>query len=199
MRRRPTLPTDHILHGFSFFLRVLTVLFLVLALTMIGEKQKTDQSTSSIPAGELTIEAVWPGDVSADVDLWTRAPLDVQAVGYSRRTDRQTSYLRDDIGTVTAATHYEFSFCRVVEPGPYVVNLHLYQGRGRTPIPVKVTATLTPRKGAAKQIASRTVDLTTDGQEITAFAFTIGAQGEIELSQDVFIPLREAHSFGDSL
>ncbi len=194
MRRRPKVDVGTTIHDFSFLMKVLMVLFLVIVITMINPAK--EEKTSSPVAGDIAVEAHWADDANVDVDLWVRGPQDVMAVGYSRRSDQQFSYVRDDVGTRNDPTgaNYEFSFSRGRAPGLYVINLHLYSSAGHPkPIRVRVVATAI-LDGTRTVLAHRDVDLLEDGEEQTVFSFELDAAGNImpeSMSQDL-IPLRNA-------
>lgn len=134
------------------------------------------------PPGNVIVEIRWPDDLDTDVDLWVQAPGDVP-VGYSNKGGRIFNLLRDDLGKQADATdlNYEVSYSRGIPAGEYTVNLHLYRDLGhRLPIPVKVVASV--KRGpeqSSRQILATTVELDHEGEEITAFRFTLDAQGDL--------------------
>jgi hypothetical protein len=173
-------------------MKVLMVFFLVIIITLIAPVKKTADSGPIM--GDIVIDASWPdGDV--DIDLWVQAPKDLGPVGYSRRSDAQTSYLRDDIGerNDSSGRNYELAAIRGLEPGRYVVNLHLYSIRvGPLPQRVKVVAAITKQGAARRELAVVDVDLVADGQELTAFSFELDASGLPGPISREFIELRNA-------
>lgn len=137
-----------------------------------------------IAAGKVAPQAVTPGNVLfqltweraklADVDLWVRAPDDT-AVGYSHPAGRHCNLLRDDTGRPTdqESRNMELTVCRGTPDGEWIANAALYADRdGKLPVVAVVTATMAGKDGI-EQIARRTVTLTREGEEQTAFRFTL--------------------------
>lgn len=140
-----------------------------------------------IAAGKVTTQAVTPGNVLfqlswereklADVDLWVRAPDDI-AVGYSHPSGRHCNLLRDDTGRPTdpESRNLELTVCRGMPDGEWIANAALYADRdGKLPITAIVTATMAGKDGII-EIAKRSVILTREGEEHTAFRFTLHGQ-----------------------
>lgn len=154
----------------------------VLLLPHIGEQQAEAAATETAqPPGNVMIEARWPDNVDADVDLWVQAPGDVP-VGYSNKGGSIFNLLRDDLGTRADATglNYEISFARGLPPGEYTVNLHLYRNELGGDVPVTVVASVKAAdQQSSKQILASSVALTREGQEITVFRFRLDAAGAL--------------------
>src|SRR3954447_586659 len=154
----------------------------VLLLPHIGESRAKTASESATPPGNVMIEARWPDNLDTDVDLWVQAPGDVP-VGYSNKGGAIFNLLRDDLGKRADATdmNYEVSYSRGIPPGEYTVNVHLYRNVARvTPIPVTVVASVKKTaQESARQLLATKVDLTHEGQEITAFRFRLDQHGEL--------------------
>lgn len=134
------------------------------------------------PPGNVVVEVRWPDGLDTDVDLWVQAPVDIP-VGYSNKGGAVFNLLRDDLGKRADATglNYEVSYSRGILPGEYTVNVHLYRNPGRT-LPVPVTIVTSVKKSAeesARQILASKVDLTREGQEITAYRFRLDDQGDL--------------------
>ncbi len=137
-----------------------------------------------IAAGKATPQAVTPGNVLfqlswdrallADVDLWVRAPDDV-AVGYSHPAGRHCNLLRDDTGRPTdpESRNLELTVCRGTPDGEWIATVALYADRdARLPLVATVTATIAAN-GGITEIAKRSVVLVHEGDEHTAFRFTL--------------------------
>jgi hypothetical protein len=154
----------------------------VLLLPHIGEQQAKAAATETAqPPGNVMIEARWPDDVDADVDLWVQAPGDVP-VGYSNKGGAIFNLLRDDLGTRADATglNYEISFARGMPPGEYTANVHLYRNEAGGHVPVTVVASVkAPDQQSSKQILASTVELTREGQELTVFRFRLDNAGAL--------------------
>ncbi len=135
------------------------------------------------PPGNVVIEARWPDEVDADVDLWVQGPGDVP-VGYSNKGGRLFNLLRDDLGRRADATelNYEVAYSRGVAAGEYTVNLHLFRNTaGRYPVTVTVVASARSRPGeATRQLLAAKVELGREGQERTVFRFRLDGLGQLE-------------------
>ncbi len=66
---------------------------------------------------------------------------------------------------------------RAIVAGEYVVNLHLYAQND--PGPVTVTVRLWSLAGSDRMLLERTITLRRQGDEQTAFRFTLSAAGEL--------------------
>lgn len=197
MRRARRFNIDQVFLDVAF---TLTALFAaMLAVVVQVAKLDTGKATAEAVAmrfGNVAIDARWPDGSPADVDLWVKAPQDLMAVGYSRRSDRQTSYLRDDTGASNdpGDLNYENAFVRGAVAGTYVVNLHLYNTKGAPlPLRVKVSAAILPSQaGAMQKIAEVEILLHESGEEVTAFSFDLDARGRLVPNSvgDGFTPLR---------
>lgn len=146
------------------FLGVL--IFFIVALLAQINPPTTPEFT---PPGNLVASAAWPSG-SIDVDLWLKAPGD-EAVGYSRKSGKVWSLLRDDLGTANdlSALNYESAFTRGLPDGEYVVNVRCYGCAGKTPIPVSVEV----RLATGALVWSGVVTLVSDKQEKTALRFVM--------------------------
>jgi hypothetical protein len=120
--------------------------------------------------------------MDTDVDLWVEAPGDVP-VGYSNKGGVIFNLLRDDLGGQSDVTdiNYEVSYSRGVPAGEYTVNAHLYRDiSGRLPIPISVSVSVKPTPQiAAKRILTTKLELQHQGQEITAFRFSLDEDGNL--------------------
>jgi hypothetical protein len=197
MARRP-FPIYSVMVDVSMTLMGLFVAVLGIVLGASTMAKAKGEDTLQLRPGDVAIEAVWPKEMDADVDLWVKAPQDQQAVGYSRRADLQTSYVRDDVGLRgdPSDLNFETSFIRGLLPGRYIVNLHLYSARGQSDIPVKVVAYFVGGKAGGTTIATRTIHLTENGQERTVFSFWLDTEGHLEDGSvsEANIPLRNGGS-----
>lgn len=156
-----------------------------------------DAAASEEPPGNVIIEARWDDRLRTDVDLWVQAPGDVP-VGYSNKSGLIFNLLRDDLGSQGDPTevNFETSFSRGIPPGEYTVNVHLFRNlEPVSPVNVRVVARVKSDKDdSARPIASTTVRLDREGQEVTAFRFRLNEFGELERDSvhSVFKPLRSA-------
>lgn len=188
----------------SLFLDVmttLTVMFAAMLCVVIKvasvDVGKAQEEATALAVGNISVEVQWTEGANVDVDLWVQAPGDRQPVGYSRRSDAQSSYVRDDVGRQNdpGTLNFENTFVRGAAAGRYVVNLHLYQLNGEAlPVRAQVRATLLPSKTMpSKILAIRPVELAEQGQEVTAFSFELDDQGNlVEGSESYeYTPLRK--------
>lgn len=173
-------------------LLVFVALVVILLLLINPPAEKADAP----PPGNLIVSIVWPaGDT--DVDLWVMSKGESRPVGYSNRTGAVWSLLRDDLGNKNDLTelNFENAYSRTVEAGHYVVNLHLYRGSG----PIEVTVEIRVANmggGDSRALMTTKVILHKTGQEITAVAFDLTADGAIVPGSvnSVFTPLRNARA-----
>lgn len=163
---------------------MLTLLgFVTMVVLMLPHLAPPTEGEEAIAApGNLIVEARWPDDMDADVDLWVRAPGD-KAVGYSHSNGAVFDLLRDDLGFDRDDTglNYEFAFSRGAPAGEYVVNVHLYSNRVLADsIPVVVHVSMAPKPDSAPiSIANRSLVLRHAGHEITVVRFSIGDDGQL--------------------
>jgi hypothetical protein len=173
------------------------ILMTVLLMTVMNPPAKSSETAGDPAPGNLIIEAQWPDQLDADVDLWVQAPGD-KPVGYSNKSGRVFNLLRDDLGKAQDMTdfNYEVAYSRGTPAGEYVVNLHMYRGVGAAyPIPVKVVASL--KRGAndsAQPLVTTTVRLRYENDEQTAFRFRLDGRGTLvaDSLNNLFRPLRVA-------
>jgi len=149
----------------------------------------------TVPPGNVMVEARWPDEIDADVDLWVQAPGDVP-VGYSNKGGAVFNLLRDDLGNRSDVTglNYETSYSRGIEPGEYTVNLHLYRNPSQTnPIPVTVvTSVKGSTEQSARQLLASEVRLAGEGEELTIYRFQLSEGGQLVSGSvhSLFKPLR---------
>jgi hypothetical protein len=158
----------------------------------------TSSEAEGVPApGNVIIEAQWADKLDADVDLWVKAPGD-GPVGYSNKSGQIFILLRDDLGRAHDITdyNYEVAYTRGTPGGEYVVNLHMYRGRSVSyPVAVKIVASVKDdQTGSAKQLITTTVQLSQQGQELTALRFHLDSKGGLVAGSvnSLFKPLRMA-------
>ena len=158
------------------------VVCLVLIMPHIRPASAAKTADSSSTPGNVMIEASWPPEVDADVDLWVQGPGDIP-VGYSNKSGGLFNLLRDDLGHVldVSGMNYEVSYSRGLLAGEYTVNLHLYRNLSkRTPVPAKVLVSVKrDAQGPSQQILVTDIDLGREGQEITVFRFTLDGAGSL--------------------
>lgn len=145
----------------------------IVALLLPHLHPPTEGEDIAKPAGNLIVEARWPDDIDADIDLWVRAPGD-RSVGYSAKSGTVFDLLRDDLGSERdpAGLNYEFAFSRGAPDGDYIVNVHLYSSRAPGPVPVRIVIS-TVAGGQTSVLAVRDVTLHGVGTETTVARWTL--------------------------
>ncbi|MDJ0608285.1 MAG: hypothetical protein QNJ67_04855 [Kiloniellales bacterium] len=156
------------------------IAIVILLLPHLNPPAKAEEESPS--PGNVIVEIRWPDDFNTDVDLWVEAPGDVP-VGYSNKGGLVFNLLRDDLGLHAdySGLNYEVSYSRGIPPGDYTVNLHLYRDlSGRLPVPVTIVVSVKKAPGkAAKQVLATQMKLVTEGEEVTAFRFSLDEEGRL--------------------
>ncbi len=174
------------------------ICMVLLLLPHINPKGKEGTGVASEePPGNVIVEARWDDKLRTDVDVWVQAPGDVP-VGYSNKSGLIFNLLRDDLGSYADPTevNFETSFSRGIPPGEYVVNVHLFRNLENIyPIWVRVVARVKKETEAgAATLAATRVRLDREGQEVTAFRFSLNEKGDLVPGSlnAVYKPLRSA-------
>ncbi len=157
--------------------------FVAMVLLLLPHLNPPATADEGTPApGNVIVEISWPDQIDADIDLWVEAPGDI-AVGYSNKGGLIFNLLRDDLGGQADVTqiNYEVSYSRGVPAGEYTVNVHLYRDMsGQLPLPVNVSVSVKSNpKVAAKRILTTRLQLQHQGQELTAFRFSLDDNGQL--------------------
>jgi len=157
--------------------------FVAMVLLLLPHLNPPATASEGAPApGNVIVELNWPKELDTDIDLWVEAPGDVP-VGYSNKGGLIFNLLRDDLGGQSDVTdiNYEVSYSRGVPVGEYTVNVHLYRDMsGRLPIPITLAVSVKPKPQiAAKRILTTKIELQHQGQEITAFRFSLDEEGNL--------------------
>lgn len=153
------------------------------------------------PKAEFIITIKWEDNSIDDVDLWVRDPkgglvwFRNPEVGlmHLERDDRgsaKDSILIDGVEVVNPLNQ-EMITIRGNVPGEYIVNVHYYNNKTSTKAKVEVRGVkINPR---LKVIYYGTVDLDEQGDEKTAFRFTIDDKGNISNVNTLFKSIVEAN------
>ncbi|MEE8505570.1 MAG: hypothetical protein V3S40_05030 [Kiloniellales bacterium] len=157
--------------------------FVAMVLLLLPHLNPPATADDGTPApGNVIVEISWPDQIDADVDLWVEAPGDTP-VGYSNKGGLIFNLLRDDLGGQADVTqiNYEVSYSRGVPSGEYTVNVHLYRDMsGQLPLSVNVSVSVKSNsKVAAKRILTTKLQLQHQGQELTAFRFSLDDNGKL--------------------
>lgn len=139
--------------------------FIVTLLAQVNPKAEADPID---PPGNLVASIAWPAG-SIDVDLWVGHGE--EAVGYSNKSGKVWSLLRDDLGTANDPTplNMEAAFTRGLPDGEYIVNVKCFGCAGKVPVPVSVEV----RLAEGGMVYRGVVDLVADKQERTAIRFRV--------------------------
>ena len=169
---RPRVPKIMVV---DFLAALVLLLFALMKLAVF-----THQPSRIDTYGQYAVTITWPADRHDDVDTYVRDPAG-NIVWYASPDAGEMHLEHDDLADQGSGYQGQANFERVVlrgyEPGEYVANVHLFQSRDGRPIPV--TVELWRLRGNDQQLASRTVTLTREGDERTAFRFTLNAAGEV--------------------
>ncbi|MBD9542969.1 hypothetical protein IB276_26340 [Ensifer sp. ENS04] len=153
--------------------------------TLLAQVNPAAEADPLDPPGNLVASIAWPAG-RIDVDLWV-AHGD-EPVGYSQKSGRVWSLLRDDLGTANDNTplNFESAFTRGLPDGEYVVNVKCYGCAGAVPVPVSVEV----RLAEGPMVFRGVVSLVKDKQERTAIRFRV-RDGKVVVGSEssVFKPL----------
>ena len=143
------------------------------------------------PKAEFLITVSWPDGNPNDVDIWVAGP-EGQQVSYKKTQDGLMHLDRDDRGMVNDTQivngvevvnplNQEVLTLRGRPPGEYIVNLHYFKRQGGDDIDnqVPVTVYLAEVNPRMKVLFYNTNILEQEGQELTAFRFTVTPAGKV--------------------
>lgn len=162
-------------------------------------EKKEEQKSSIETDGLYAIVATWPADVNDDVDLWVKDPAG-NLIFYGRTTAELMHLEYDDRGDVgdTAMTstgkvkvdiNRERAIIRAGMAGEYVVNVQMYTKRHPAPTTVKVS--LYRLRGDDTEVLVKERVLK-EGDEKTAFRFTLAPDGEMTGNNELDVRLTES-------
>lgn len=185
--------------GDVVFNLVVILIFLILFLLILPKEKKKDESQNVQIGGNIAVSVRWPDGQPQDIDLWVQGP-DGIPVGYSNRTSRTWSYLRDDLGTdVFSPENYELAVTQGVPMGKYVINLHFFSNHGGPlNVPVQAEVILKATQVADKEIIFKgEVIIKNTGDEITVVQFQIDENRSLIKNSvsDKFEPVRNKPRF----
>ena len=171
--------------------------FVAVVIMLLPHLNPPTQKDEAPPPGNLVIELHWSDSANADLDLWVEGPGD-KPVGYSNKGNKIFNLLRDDLGTYgdISNVNYEVAYSRGLPAGEYTVNVHLYRA-GRAPLPIQATVVASMKRtdrDSLKRLVATKIDMEYQGQETTAFRFTLDDNGQIVTGSihDLQKPLRSA-------
>lgn len=173
-----------------FLNALLVFVALVVILLLLVNPEAKDETTK--PPGNLMVTIVWPeGDT--DVDLWTYSEGEERPVGFSNRSGRHWSLLRDDLGTRndTMPMNVENAYSREIPKGRTIINVHCFQCKA-VPVPVAIEIRAVV-DGWSRVVLQTSVTLHSNRQELTVVSFELTEKGQIVpgSAHNVFTPLYE--------
>ncbi len=173
----------------DLFMNMLAGFAMLLVIAFILVNPKVEESKDIESKAEIVITVSWPRNSHDDVDTYVEDPVG-HLVFFQRREDGLMHLDRDDQGYLTDRIQVEpnvwidykenreIVIIRGLAPGEYVVNVHMYKKREKQPTSVDVTLEkMNPR---LRLVAAKTLILFQDGDEKTAFRFTVTKSGDIE-------------------
>lgn len=150
--------------------------------------------------GEFIITVSWDDENKDDIDTWCRDPEG--NIASFRQKEIGVMHLdRDDMGltndkivlatgdVIEVKTNREVLTIRGIHPGEFIVNLHLYNKRNTEPTEVKVDVM---KLNPYYTIATKTVTLHKQGEELTVIRFTVGADGDVSDISDIPVTIAKA-------
>lgn len=169
----------------DLLLNMLLGLTALVLLVLPNINPPTASAPNMKPPGSIAASIAWPAG-STDIDLWVSGPGEKVAIGYSNKSGKLWSLLRDDLGTANdiSPVNMENAFARETPAGEYVVNAHCYSCSDVTTAHVEVALN-------GRLLVSTNLDLKPK-QERTVVRFTLDGQGRLAGSNTVFKPLRSA-------
>ncbi len=191
-RRNPHTEIDPFTDLLFNALLTFTFLFLI-ALLLLNPPAKTGIVD---PKAEFLITVSWPDGNPNDIDIWLSGP-DGKQVNYKQpqaglmHLDRDDRGMINDVQTVNGVEinnplNQEVLTIRGRPPGEYIVNLHYFktqQADTSMPQPeteeMPVTVYLAEVNPRMKVLFYNTNVLGKEGDEVTAFRFTITPEGKV--------------------
>jgi len=171
-------------------------LFFVAFIMMNPVEEEVSKSNTESKA-EFIVTVTWPPEAEDDVDSYMEDPLG-NLIFFRRREDGLMHLDRDDLGRsndtiqtplgpVEVKENREVMSIRGIVPGEYTVNVHMY--RKSKAEPTEVTIKLDKMNPTVTTIAVKKVILHVNGDEKTAFRFTIDKDGKVTKMNELEKPL----------
>jgi hypothetical protein len=158
----------------------------IMAMSTNQEPPKTDHVQQD---ALYLIKVRWAGESNDDVDTYVMNPLG-QILFFKQKEIGLMNLNRDDTGreantitladgrVVTSEFNEETASIRGIIEGEYTVNVHLYRASDKTPVDVVVTL-YKVANGGDIQLHDQKVTLDFQGDEKTAFRFTLMKNGDV--------------------
>ena len=168
-------------------LNMLVGVMAIVQLLKVETPPKEEKKASLETDGMYAVVATWPETANDDVDLHVRDPSG-KVVNYNTPMAELMHLEYDDRGAlgdrtmtssgeVSVALNRERVIMRGAIAGEYVVNVHMFAKRAQGPTPV--TIELYRLKGEDTPVFKRERVLARPGEEVTAFRFTLAADGTL--------------------
>jgi hypothetical protein len=167
---------------------------LLVVYTLIGTPEK---AASIDTFGQYAVEVAWPAGQVDDVDTYVQDPAGNLA--WFADSDVGLMHLEhDDLGKSSDRLQHgdavavvndneERVVLRGAIPGEVTVNVHAYRKAADGPVPVRVA--LYRLRGDDRTLLRRTVRLRYQGEELTAFRFTLDSAGTLVDHNELSKPL----------
>lgn len=162
------------------------VVLFVLAFISISDEKSQSKGLPTL--GEYAVVVKWDDKSEDDVDTYVSDPNG--NIAFFRAREVGLMHLeRDDLGASNDTTksddgniikvegNEERVILRGIVPGEYIVNVHMF--RKRDPTPTKVGVSLLDIQGRGGTVTEREITLEKDGDEETAFRFTLTTEGRV--------------------
>jgi hypothetical protein len=191
------------------------VFLFVVAFVLINNNQKKTIE----PKAEMMIILTWPDYAADDIDIWLQHP-NGQPIWWMNKNGGLVNLERDDLGLPNDITttpdgyikinpiNREVIIFRGLVPGVYQANVHVFAKRGPdlrmsreqidkiVPLPYKVQVELVRLNPAYQSVTKVELLLEQQGQELSAFGFTILPDGTIANIDNVERKFAAPPSFG---
>ncbi len=157
----------------DLLMNMLLGLVAIVIITVSSINPQADDTIKQTPPGNIVVTAAWP-EGNIDVDLWLSSP-DGEAVGYSNKSGKTWSLLRDDLGNQNDDTplNFENAYSRGAPDGEYAVNVRCFACTADVPVSVEV------RMGTGALIWKGVVVLNGNKDEKTAARWRMSSGAEM--------------------
>lgn len=161
---------------------------LLVFILLFNPEQEKKKSEGLPTFGEYAIVVSWNDKSEDDVDTYVRDPQG-RIVFFTSKDNGLLHLERDDYGmsndttksvdgtTIQVEGNQERVIIRGIVPGEYIVNVHMYAKRDKTPTRVQIALLDIKREGAV--VTEAVVVLEKERQESTAFRFSLETSGQV--------------------
>jgi len=174
----------------------------ILAYVQISPRTEADPAIQT--EGKYVVVMRWADGSPDDVDLYVMDPVGNVAF-FSSREVGLMHLERDDLGNrgdtvnmsggdVNVEQNEERTIIRGIIPGEYTVNVHMF--RKQSPEPTAVTISLYRLIGSDTEMVRRERILARNGDESTAFRFTLAEDGSVTGINELPRPMAGSRAAG---